>query len=1149
MPVHIHRSERADTLADGLAELLSRPLEDPFTAEIVAVPTRGVERWLAQRLASRLGAGVGGDGVCATIEFCSVAALTGVALAGALAVDVRDDPWRPDQLTWPVLAEIEAARHEPWAHVLWSFLGGAAIESDPVPTGRSPGRRWSTAAHLATLYSRYAVHRPEMIRAWIDGRDAGPDGADLGPGFAWQPELWRRVRARIDTPSPAERLPAACGALAEQPELSPLPPRVSVFGATRVDPDQLRVLDALADHREVHLWLTHPSPALWAEVAAAQVEAPVGPRRADRTATVPRHRLLAYLGRDVRELQLQLATGAVPHEDEALPGLPPASVTDPPATLLARLQADLSADRPGPAPDARPVLADADTSIQVHVSHGPDRQVEVLREVLLGLLEDDPSLEPRDIVVLCPDIETFAPLIAATFGLDAAAGDPGARERAEGAPEHPGHQLRVRLADRALRRINPLLSVLDRLLDLADSRMPASALLDLASTPQVARRFGFTEDDLERLAELVRAAGVRWGLDAAQRGRFGLSGFGQNTWAAGLDRMLLGIAMDAEGEYFIGTALPLDEIDSGDVDLVGRLAELVSRVGSFSRAVTADQRHPLRWWMDACQRVLDDVAEAPANEHWQTAHAYGELARLSELAQADADEPAGSVEVSLADVRAMLADAFQGRASRANFRTGTLTMCTMLPMRSVPHRVICLLGVDDATFPRHRLPDGDDILAADPWVGDRDPRSEDRQLLLDSVMAAQERLIIVYSGIDARAGTSKPVAVPIGELLDSLEETATTSDGRRVRDWISTRHTLQPFDRDNFVPYAGGNRVDPQPLSFDPAALRGAEAAARARRPAVDPFAVVDLAPLPPVEEVGLDELTRFFQHPIRALLRLRAQLRLTHEEEADAEQIPIALHGLDTWSIGNRLLQRHLDGIDLDQLVAAEWRRGALPPRALGTRTLAPVASEVASLAAVVEPYLAADREAHDVELELGGRTVAGTVGTVHGRQIVTVLYSWLGAKHRLQAWIQLLALSAAAPDVPWQAVTVGRGGRSILGPVPADFARQVLDDLITLYDLGRNEPLPFAPKTSAQYARIRIEGKSVAALQGVLQREWTGDRSRGGERDADYARFLPASVTDLLAERSRPQDARGSLAEPSRFGSLARRVWQPVLSCEESR
>ena len=221
----------------------------------------------------------------------------------------------------------------------------------------------------------------------------------------------------------------------------------------------------------------------------------------------------------------------------------------------------------------------------LHASHGPDRQVEVLREVLVGLLADDPTLEPRDIVVMCPDIETYAPLIAAAFGLDTA----------EAEAEHPGHRLRVRLADRSLRQLNPLLAVVSRLVTLADGRMPVSAMLDLCASAPVARKFRFTADELDRMQDLVARAGVRWGLDAERRSRYGLADFGQNTWAAGLDRLLLGVAMDETEQRFIGTALPMDDVDSSDVDLVGRLAECVARVRTLTDACRSPQ--PVTGWV------------------------------------------------------------------------------------------------------------------------------------------------------------------------------------------------------------------------------------------------------------------------------------------------------------------------------------------------------------------------------------------------------------------------------------------------------------------------------------------------------------------------------------------------------------------------
>ena len=491
MSLHLHRAERSDRLVGGLADLLAEPLPDPFATEVVAVPTRGVERWLAQQVSDRLG-------VCAGVDFPSVRRLVAEALAPVTGVDVRTDPWQPARAVWPILAILDAARDDAWAELLWSHLRGGAEER---PRG---GRRWLTARRAADLFARYASERPELLASWRAGEDVDSAGRALGVDQAWQAELFRRLRAELGVPSPDERLPQALSDLEAGVIELDLPERLSVFGLTGLDRTQHRVLSALAAQRDVHLWLTHPSPTLW-DTLAARGSASSARRRNDTTLDDVRHRLLGYLGRDSRELQLVLR-GAQP-SDHHLPG------PDGPAprSLLGQLQDDIAGNTgPRPSPE-RPLLDPTDRSLQVHATHGPERQVEVLRELLVGLLDDDPTLEPRDVVVLCPDIERFAPLISAAFGL--------ADDEAE--TEHPGHRIRVRLADRALRKVNPLLAVLAQVLELAGTRLGASAVLDLCAQPPVARRFGFTADDLDRLAELVAASGVRWGLDAATGRRTG----------------------------------------------------------------------------------------------------------------------------------------------------------------------------------------------------------------------------------------------------------------------------------------------------------------------------------------------------------------------------------------------------------------------------------------------------------------------------------------------------------------------------------------------------------------------------------------------------------------------------------------------------
>src|SRR5215203_3926163 len=841
MSLYVQRAERADRLAAGLAELLSTPLDDPFAAEIVSVPTRGVERWLAQGLSHRLGTGIGDDdGVCAGVDFPSPRRLTARAMSGVWKLAPEEDPWQPAHAVWPLLNVIEVARDEQWLSVLWSYLGAspARRHEDGGLTEVRSDRRWSIAHHLAGLFAGYASSRPTMVASWLRGYDTDGLGQQLPPDRAWQAELWRRLRVRIGVESPAERLQSGAAELAISPSSTDLPSRVSIFGATRINADQLLILRALSHHRDVHLWLPHPSPTLWSSLAADPDTAVVGPRTDRSTPVHARHPLLRSLGRDCRELQQMLAAGGQVAQDAHFPA--PEAV---PATLLGWLQRDI-ANNCVPRPSDVPVLRTADRSVQFHASHGPDRQVEVLRELLVGLLADDQSLEPRDILVLCPDIETYAPLISASFGLDAG----------ESEAEHPGHRLRVRLADRSLRQLNPLLSALSRLLVLAESRMEASAFLDFCALGPVARKFGFSADDLQRLHELVPRSGVRWGFDAGHRERYGMSAFAQNTWAASLDRLLLGVAMDESDDRFLGTALPLDDVDSQDVDLIGRLAECLDRVRTLTDSFAA--RRPLAGWCSAFREAIDQLTSVLPSDSWQLAHAYAELSGLAENAtQTRATDGEATVDLSLAEVAALLAEAFRGRASRANFRTGTLTMCTMLPMRSVPHRVICLLGVDDGVFPRHLEVDGDDLLALDPWIGDRDPRSEDRQLLLDAIMAAVDHLIVVYAGMDPRTGAHRPPAVPIGELLDALDATARTTTSMPIRTLIVTEHPLQPFDPDNFGEVGPDSRApanepeqptrpgepwqpkrlgsDGQPFSFDQASWRGARASVGNRSNAV----------------------------------------------------------------------------------------------------------------------------------------------------------------------------------------------------------------------------------------------------------------------------------------------------------------------------
>ncbi|MGV0872015.1 exodeoxyribonuclease V subunit gamma [Mycolicibacterium sp. XJ879] len=1079
MALFIHRAERTDLLADGLGALLSDPLADPFAQELVIVPAKGVERWLSQRLSHVLGRGAGDDGVCAGIAFRNPRSL----IAELLGLDSSaGDPWAPDAMVWPLLEVIDASCTEAWCKPLATHLGH--FETGEEKELRQ-GRRYAVARRLAGLFASYARQRPQLLVDWENG-----DAGDVAEDLRWQPPLWRALLDQVAADPPHIRHAKTVAMLEESP--TDLPQRMSLFGHTRLPSTEIELLRALSTHHDLHLWLPHPSDRLWSSLRGVHGQIP---RSEDTSHREVDHPLLATLGRDLRELQRSLPADA--HTDEYLPG------PERPDTLLGWLQADITANALRPKGRSHNAT---DRSVQVHSCHGPARQIDVLREVLLGLLADDPTLEPRDILVMCPDIETYAPLIVAGFGLgDMITG------------VHPAHQLRVKLADRALTQTNPLLGVASQLLALAGGRATSSEVLNLAHAAPVRTRFGFTDDDLEDITRWVRQANIRWGFDQQHRHPFGVD-FVQNTWRFGIDRVLAGVAMSDDSHAWIETTLPLDDVSSNRVELAGKLAEYVDRLQQVVESLTGAQ--PLTDWLKALTDGIELLADVGDDDAWQISQLQREFGDVLTDAGSRAD-----TLLRLPDIRALLQRHLAGRPTRANFRTGTLTVCTMVPMRSVPHRVVCLVGLDDGVFPRRGIVDGDDALARDPMTGERDIRSEDRQLLLDAIGAATETLVITYTGANEYNGQERPPAVPLAELLDTLEHTTEYP----VRKTVVVEHPLQPFDTRNVVPGALGMPAG-QPFTFDPTVLRAAHARAgeRAER---QPFIAGPL-PAPPPEDVALADLLNFFRDPVKGFFRA-LEYTLPWEVDGVQDAMPVDIDALEEWTVGDRMLHDMLRGMEPREAKDLEWRRGTLPPGQLGWRTANKICEQSGLIADAVRPFRSAEPGAVDVDIDIGGgRRVTGTVAPVYGDQLVSATYSKLDGRHLLQPWIRLLALLAHAPSRNWTAVSVGRPPRGTTPRVevmgrPESSAVELLADLVALYDEGRREPLPLPVKTSYAWAEA-VHGHGEPERRAGYR--WRSDRYPGEDTEAAYqlAFGKNAWLKDLVS--------RG-------LDTYACRLWLPML------
>ncbi|MEO6988170.1 MAG: exodeoxyribonuclease V subunit gamma [Aquihabitans sp.] len=1121
--LHLHAADRPGPLAARLASVLSEAPADPMAPEWIATPTEGMRRWLWLELARHLGAGPSGpgpggrgDGVAANLQGAFPGTLRSkVLLAGRGSDDV--DPWKVERLVWQVIEVLHLHQSDPVVA--------------PLSMGYGPARR------IADRFDRYHLHRPAMVRAWAAGQDVDPLGQPLPLHHRWQPHLWRLVRAQLGCPSPPEVLPGILEQIAAGQLAVDLPERLSLFGLSTLPggPSFVDLALAVAHTRDVHLFLLDPSPALVEPVRqAALAVPPSGPRRRsdDTTAALVAHPLLRSWGRLPRETTTLMADA----EAVGFPRLQPLASTPEVAspTLLQQVQQDLRAGR---APTGTRPFDPDDRSVQFHAAYGFARQVDVLRDALLHALEDHPGLTEDDIVVVCPALERFAPLVEA--GLGPSAGTPGSWSTPHSVvADAPA--LRYRIADRSVSGTDPFTAGILAVLDAATSRFDAVDVLDLVALPAVRERYRFSDLEVARVADWVAEANIRWGLDTDHRHRFGLpTTITANSWEAVLDRLLVGSAVtDNDPGFAFGGVLPFG-IEGDDVDLAGRLADLLARLRTLAAETAADRS--LTAWLEVVRDTLEGIV-APSRENDRQPDSFHRvLAALAEEATADGEPSA--VPLTFADVRKMLIERLVAAPGRPRFFGGGITVTSLNSLRWIPHRVVVLLGMDQAAF--GQAPgDGDDLGAISPLVGDRDQRADGRQAVLEAVLAAGDQLIVIRDGHDVRTNQEIPPAVVVAELQDAVLATLAPSvDGRPIP--IELHHPRQPFDERAVT---DGGLVVTGSWSFDP----GAKAAATARRARVavlPPFLAQPLTAVTP-DVIELADLHAVLADPVRAFLRHRLQVRLPEAEEQPSTVLPVEVTGLDGWKLGDRYLEGLRQGLATEEITRYELARGSITPGGLGLRVVEKY-SEVARVVltdaeerglakATPEPVTV------DVALPDGTRIVGTVEDALHGpeRGPVRLGVGRTKAKYRLAAWLDLMALVAHDPAESWRSVAVHKADNSKKQPEPAPIdlvplgvdpaarrasALTALTMVVDLFQRSRREPIPFFPTLS--YGLHQGEPK---------RSDWT-DSMGWGEGDTSQVAltFGAPDFIELLALPAQPHDPPGPGERVERYGSL---VWSSV-------
>jgi exodeoxyribonuclease V gamma subunit len=1051
----LHTSNDAAKLADALGGQLCAARDNPLLPARVLVPQAGLKRWLQVYLAEH-------RGVIANVEFTPPAQFAWELLRAARPELPERSPFDVEVLRWHIHA------------LLGERLDGTALAPlrEYLSADGDPLRRFALSLELARVYERMQGYRRDTLLAWEHRERNRGEGDD-----DWQAELWRRLLPRVGGVSRAARVDEwlrafdpeyPAGSFNEKPAPPGLPQRLTCFACSNVSPDVLRMLAVAGRHCDVDFHLPLPSSAWLGDTPRSRRDVRARLLEQDKSGNLDGNGLITSLGGAAADFMELLYGYEHVQPDVEVDLFDSVIARD---TLLGRVRDDMLAHR-APRPADRTTVPD--DSIQFHACHTALREVQTLHDALLTMFAADPSLKPREIAVMMPDIAAYRPAIEAVFG---------------GLPEHDPRFIPYNLGDLAAGAAHPAARLFLTLLDAPTSRWACSEILDVLGVPGVMKRLDLDASQLEHLSRQLRESGVRWGEDERARAQTG--GYREFSFAFGLDRMLAGFACGDEDALVAGVA-PLAGIEgSGMARIDALLAVLAAwrtlREWSSRGMAAADWQRQLNALFDALYAGdPDDIAEARALERVR-----GALADLVEHADA-----ASLDTLPWHDLRAFLRERLGVPDQRQQLFGGGVTFCGMVPLRVVPFRVIALLGMGETTFPR-REPAGLDPLDADRRAGrarrgDRNVREDDRLLFLQLIAAACDALYVSWIGRDAHSNEMLAPSVVVAELMDIVREAYLTPPAddaaRQARDALLPRvQPLHPFDASLF------DALAPRSFANDWLAAASAPEADAANAP------FVPATPLPQAEPaqtktLTMDALRRFLLDPARGFLEQGLGLVLPRDARDDADDEPLSPgDGLTRWSLTRALLdfgEGNASG-DRDLLRA----RGQLPPGALGDEALRDAHVRADALRSAVLAFTGGDAPMPVETLRVewnDGAQLEGAPGDRHASGVLHVQPGALDGRHVLRAWLDALLCAAAGTDKP--VMLVGLDGSDAcsfeLPRLARDEAREQLRALVDLHAQGRGAPLPFFVRTSWTHAMacakaLRKSGGAGASLDiGVFEK-----------------------------------------------------------------
>lgn len=1121
-------SNRIESLRNLLVDWLRQHPLEPLENEVLLVQSNGIAQWLKLSLAENPDAPQPGCGIAAAMEITLPGRYHWQAYRSVLGNLPKQSPYDKDQLTWRIFRLLPELLEQAEFTALKYFL---ADSSD----GR---KRFQLAGRLADLLDQYQVYRADWLSKWADHEDQytrRESWQNIPDSERWQPLLWRHIVADIHRDSaPAESTPAhtidalssraqihhyfldACKKLAEQgTRPSKLPRRIVVFGLSSLPRQSLEVLSALSAFTQVMLFVHNPCQYYWGDI--------IDPVQAQRWFSKPFQRhphrdqnqtadllsqdtqylqsnpMLASWGKQGRDYIRLLDEHderkqyeSMFHDNELS-----IDVFEAPdeSSLLGQIQSDIYHLRS--IPEAQSIAASpcSQAGISFHLAHGKQREVEVLHDQLLAWLDEDPSLKPRDILVMVPDINVFAPHIQAVFaGID---------------PEDERY-IPFSISDQGQRSQSLLLQAFEMLLNVTHTRMPVTDVLDLLDVPSLQAAFGLADEDMSTLGQWIEGSGIRWGFHAEHRISQGFSpDYNEstltfNTWVFGLRRMLLGYASGTREQW--SQVEPYTEVGGLSAASVGKLAHLLSELEQLWRLFQKPADVPA--WVLRILQLLQTFF-VPASDADQTT--LNRIALRLEQWQETCALAEFTDEVDITIVHDHLQDLFEQRELSQRFLSGSVNFASLMPMRAIPFRRICLLGMNDADYPRQVTYSDFDLMRDDYRPGDRSRREDDRYLFLEALLSARDHLYISWSAYSITDNAYCPPSVLVAQLRDYIADTR----GQDILEQLSHSYPLQPFSHRYFESgsslFTFAKEWEPTTLSEVPDSIERGNSPERIDSPERRNSPELGDSPEQDSITIGLQELSQLMRNPAQEFFRQSLRVSFSSPEEEQSIDEPFSLGGLEKWQVNQSILEQSIyhyadNPASSSDLLARMIRQiqdsGVLPLPPFDndikqeiTRTISTTLEQIGTLLSQhterrpLTFSLFADKVNILLEDSIADIWINASDKTSAIRLVNTGNSLWAGKKGKhgkpkwhyiARHWPYHLASQLNGPVTTW---LISAESSSALMPLSTAQAKQELAALLELYARNLKAPLVAEPSTSCTLIDTPEAEEAEGAEEGATE------------------------------------------------------------------